>query len=175
MKPLRINLLPPRPVPWWAVGVTIVLLLAALGSVAAAGWRWHELQGVKAALRELERQRAEAADQAQQRAMPAMAAASAPAYDADARKAWNEAVFATSDALTALEAVALPGITPLSLELQADTHMARLELEYQDQALLLKYLELLNEGESDPRWRLLRAGMRSGPGGSGLALLESSW
>jgi hypothetical protein len=175
MKPLQIELLPAPPAPRWLVALALVLAAAALALGALAGHRYWQLRQLRGELQAQRERRELLVREAQAAAKAPQAPASAPAYEADARKAANEAEFRTAAALTALERVAMVGATPVSVELQAEGNVARVEVEFADYPVLLAYLEALNKGEPTQRWRLLRANAKGTNAGLGLAVIESRW
>jgi hypothetical protein len=171
MKPLRIDFLPPRPLQVWMAALCGLLVLAALGVGAWAGWVHQEVAGLRQALAAQSAQHAQAAALATQAVVPI--SSPPPPYEADARRALREAQFDTAQALTALETVVVTGVLPVSVELQADGNLARVEVEFGDQSALLKYLAELNAGELAPRWQLLRATARASNQAVGSAVIES--
>lgn len=175
MKPLQIELLPTPPAPRWLVALALVLLMAALALSTLAGYRYWQLRQLRSELQAQREHRELLVREAQIAANAPQAPASAPAYEADARKAANEAEFRSAAALTALERVAMVGVAPVSVELQADGNVARVEVEFSDYQVLLAYLEELNKGEPTQRWRLLRANVKGTTAGLGLAVIESRW
>ena len=85
---------------------------------------------------------------------------------AEHRLGWREV-------LTALETIALVGVTPVSVEIAASegSGLARVEVAFSDHARLLEYLERLNAGQADPQWTLIRAQAQAG--GSSTAVLQA--
>jgi len=175
VKPLRIQLLPKPVAPAWLIALASMLLVAALVAAALAAYRYWQVGQIRKEL-QVERERREEQIRAAQAAATApMIPPSPPAYAADARKAANEAEFHTAAALTALERVSMVGVTPVSIELQAEGNLARVEVEFSDYQVLLSYLEELNKGEPAPRWRLQRASAKGPGAGLGTAVIESRW
>jgi hypothetical protein len=67
------------------------------------------------------------------------------------------------------------GVMLVSVELQAETGVSRVEVEFGDQPILLKYLEELNSGNSLLRWHLMRAASKGAGQTGGVAVLEARW
>lgn len=169
MKPLTIDFLPAR-LPVWAVVACAVLIAVVLGETAwiRAGQddlrvRRSQLDAARSARAALRETNDDHGDTAK------------TPYEADTRRALKEASFSTAQALTVIERVVVAGVTPTSIELQADIGLARLELEFTDQGTVLKYLEALNAGETPVRWRLLRVANKPAPQAGGVAVIESNW
>jgi hypothetical protein len=78
-------------------------------------------------------------------------------YDASARALMAQVAMPWADGLTALESVAVFGVTPVTIDVLPAEHKVRVELEFADYASLLSYLDQLNAGEPQQRWRLLQA------------------
>lgn len=169
MKPLRIDFLPPRRPPrraWQACALVAVLAVAA-GCVAVGQWR------------EVDRLRTERARLQMQwnelRQRPSLVpSVQAPPYDADARMILRQASFPAAAVLTALEGVAIVGVTPSSVELSAESRSARVLVDYADQGSLMNFLAALNAGEDAPRWALVQA-RNGGATGKGSATFQAQW
>lgn len=183
MTPWRVEFVPPsRPGRLhWYFAAALYVVTAALAITA-----WHQsteldrtlaaAEQAKRVATEMEAERAEAVGQILTNVAP---------FDADARLAVKQARLAVAGALTALESVAVTGVTPTAVTLTTESGQARMEVEFFDYSQLLRYVELLNEGEPSPRWELQQA-QTAGPatiarqldGGSvlvGRAVLLSSW
>lgn len=171
MKPLSIDFLPPRLAPVWALVACALALAAAL---ATSLWAWSTYGDAKVRLMQLQavQQDQQAAAAATQAARPTRVLTP---YETDARRAAQESGFSTAQALAALEHVVMVGVTPVSVELQAESGLSRVEVEFVDQPVLLKYLAELNSGEAQPRWQLLRATAKGAGQANGMAVLEARW
>lgn len=169
MKPLKIDLLPRQLGPVWALLLNAMALSIAL---AISLWVWSEYRDADVRLQQLEA--AQRSHGEVEMPVPRPGGVALP-YEADAGRAAIASAFQTSQALTALEHVVMAGVTPVSVELETESGLGRVEVEFADQQVLLKYLEELNAGEADPRWQLLRATARGASQGMGLAVLEARW
>lgn len=141
-------------------------VLASL-ALAATGWAWHQWREVDVQ-RELLREAI-----AQRDAVPAAApVAIAPTpYDASARELLAERAIPWPQALTTLEATAVVGVTPVSVEFGNGDKSIRLEVSFVDYGSLLEYLNALNAGEPELRWKLAQSQAQSAPGGVSTAVI----
>lgn len=90
----------------------------------------------------------------------------APAAYADsAREFLAEQGSGWASTLLALERTAMQGVTPIAIELQSRERSARVEVEFADYAVLMRYLDQLNAGVRMAEWSLVSA-QRSGAGGA---------
>lgn len=172
MKPLSIDFLPPRLVPAWALVACAMALAAAL---ATSLWAWSTYGDANVRLLQLQAAQRDQQTAAATAAEPVNPPHVSTSYEADARRAAQESGFPTAQALAALENVAMAGVTPVSVELQAESGISRVEVEFSEQQVLLKYLEELNSGEAEPRWQLLRATAKASGQATGIAVLEARW
>jgi hypothetical protein len=156
MRPLQPEFIAPRRLPallWWVP----TLLAAAALTVWALAWRHH-----------LEAQQLRQHMQATRTAapVPVMPAATAPPPYADsARELLSEQSSDWAATLLALERTALQGVTPVAIELQARDRTARVEVEFTDYAILMRYLAQLNAGLEVAQWSLVSA-QRTGSAGA---------
>lgn len=171
MKPLKIDFLPERLASVWMVVACTVMIAIALGEIAWLRAGEQDLE-VRRAQLNTAKQAAQETSRAIRETHPEVKPLP---YEADVRRAMKETAFNTAQALTAIERVAMVGATPTSIELQAETGLVRLEIEYTSQEIVLKYLAALNEGEEKPRWQLLRSANRVVGQPGGVATLESTW
>jgi hypothetical protein len=162
MKPLTPEFIAPRRphrLLWWAPGLLAGAALAAW----ALGWR------EQAEVQDLRQQVNAARDAALALASPAAPATPQPppAYADSAREFLAEQAAGWAATLLALERTALLGVTPIAIEVQSRERSARIEVEFADYAVLMRYLEQLNAGAGVAEWSLVSA-QRSGAVGAGV-------
>ncbi|MDY0743345.1 hypothetical protein SNE35_02450 [Paucibacter sp. R3-3] len=93
-------------------------------------------------------------------------------YLPDARVIAKTASFPVQQALHALEVTRVDGIRLNSIDIHADQGSVELALEFSDYKTLLDYLESLNDGEPNARWKLRQATAASG---AGQATIVAAW
>jgi hypothetical protein len=164
MRALHVEFLPPAPLPRWARGL-LLLWVAAIAVLGVLAWReMQEVDRLKAQIAELTA-RKEAAQREQQAA--AAAAASQP-YSEELQAAIALSRFPLDKPLVALESAEVAGVLPTSVDIDATTGIARVELEFSDYDALMKYLGELNAGEPTPQWMLVSA-QQTPPDAGGVA------
>jgi hypothetical protein len=146
---------------WW---VAAALLLAAAAAWLVA-WRHHEGGRLLAA-------EVAAARAAATRPPPVAAPPPPPAYAESARDYLAERTPDWQATLLALERNAMLGVTPVLVEVQPRERAARVEVEFGDYAVLMRYLDQLNAGGDRAEWALVSAQQQAGPGGSTAVLLR---
>ena len=84
--------------------------------------------------------------------------------------------------LTALESMEVPGVTPIAIDISAAERQIRVELEFADFAMVLRFIDELNAGESAARWQFAQAqgagrpmGALAPSGGVPTAIIRASW
>lgn len=150
MRTLSVELKPASRPSRWAWGLLCLVLLLAGAAIAASLYRHQDLERIREQLREIARLQNEPV-------VPAVVAPRRAPYDASAREMLAEATSQWPAMLTALETVAVPGVTPTSVEIVASEGQVRIDVEFSDYAALLRYLDDLNAGEPVPRWALVQA------------------
>ena len=155
---------------WWACA------LFASGALAALLMTWYS--GEQAQHLRLE---ISAAQQAVPQPAPA-ASVAPPAYADSAREFLAERSPGWQATLLALERTALIGVTPISIELQPRERTARVEVEFADYAVLMRYLDQLNAGGGSAEWSLVSAqrsgaapGTMAGTASASTAVLVRRW
>lgn len=151
MKPVRADFAPPRVPARWMWLTLAVLAAAAIGAGGFALYRLKALDEQRAALERAEDERRAAA------VVVLPKPAVAPPYQRSAEEMLAEHRLAWPEVLTALEATAMVGVTPVSVEMAASDGIALVEVNFSDHARLLEYLEALNAGQGDLRWVLVQA------------------
>jgi hypothetical protein len=68
--------------------------------------------------------------------------------------------------LVSLETVSVPGVKVSSVEILVAERTARIELDAESFAVMLKYLDELNAGEPPLLWQLQSAENQAGPAGA---------
>lgn len=165
MKRVRADFAPRRR-PSRALWLALAVLAAgAFTAVAFVAYRFEELAQQRAALESAAAERRVAAT-----VVPTKPPAPPP-YERSAREMLAEHRMAWPQVLTALEATALVGVTPMSVEMAASDGVARVEVSFTDHARLLEYLEALNAGQGDLRWVLVQA--QTQPAGGSVAVLHA--
>jgi hypothetical protein len=160
-----------RRVQWILMGLLAVLTVGLL----ASGMR--DRSQSRALISQLDARVAQArADAATLEARRAAAAASVPAYAADAWRAWRVHQFPLNSVLTALETVAVVGIRVVSVDINAVEQSVRVQVEFPDYDTLMTYLRDLNAGEPVERWMLVSAQTNAGSiAARPTATLASNW
>ncbi len=187
MRALRIELRTPPAAAvqrGWAAGLmALAIALAIVLVLGLAVW-----QGVRSL--QLNRQLQQAAGKAQAARLqldarhlppPPSSPASAPPFTADALQLAQRAAFNAAHVLDAVEAVRVPGVQLLALDITAADRGARAELAFRDAAALDAYLDALNASDLPPRWRWSRlstpasstATPVAGAAGGGQATIEA--
>jgi len=156
VKPLSINFVPPKPFPIWARVVVLLLLMVMCAYQGKRAYDLHvqlkqteqELIQASAELAQLEQQRQEA--EKNQVKPP-------PPYLEDALAVAQLAKLSMPDVLSAVESPRVPGVRLTSLEASAKDLSVRIDVEFDDQKVLLRYLDELNAHRSGIRWQLVQA------------------
>jgi hypothetical protein len=164
MKPLHPEFLPVAPPPRW-VAWALALLAVATMALWAAAWL---------ARAEVEQLRRQLAAMNAPRPAPSPPPVAAPAYQESAREMLRERELEWAATLRALESVAMVGVTPTSVDIVVRERAARVEVEFADHGVLLKYLEALNAGLPAPQWHLLST-QAGAAGGMATATLQRRW
>jgi hypothetical protein len=164
MKPVRADFAPRRVPARW---MWFLLALLAAAAVAAAGVAAHRLEALRDQRAALER----AAAERQAAAVVVPKPVAPPLYERSAREMLAEHRLAWPQVLTALEATAIVGVTPVAVEMAASDGIARVEVTFTDHARLLEYLEALNAGQGELRWVLVQA--QSQAAGGSVAVLHA--
>jgi hypothetical protein len=159
VKPIRIDFkrrVMPAPWLWWFLG------LVAFAAVAA-GWTawqsWRQVEMKRAALREATTVKL---------AAPAPVLRPPVAYESSAREMLAEHNSPWPQAMTAIEATAIVGVTPVAVEFVASERTVRVELNFADYAKLLEYVEALNAGDAELKWSLLQSQAQPGTGATAI-------
>jgi hypothetical protein len=152
----------------WAL---LALLLAAAAALCGAAWRQQAQVDLLSARAEQDRREAE---DARQRAREAIAPP-AP-YEASARAMLRERASPWPLALTALETVAVAGVTPGAIEIIAREAAVNVELNFSNHERLLEYVQALNAGvgEGDVAWRWTLTSAQAQADGSGVARVRGA-
>jgi hypothetical protein len=157
------------------------LMVAALAvaAVGACAWAWAaraDLMAAQARLTDLTRVQQETADAETKR--PAVV----PPYDSSARQMLKERLTPWPAALTAIENVAMAGVTVTSIEASASEGKVLLEVNFSDHAKLLEYVDALNAGLEPSvegwRWAIRQTQLNTnsaGQGAPGSARLDGAW
>jgi hypothetical protein len=172
MKPLSVEFAPKRPLPAWVWVMASVLML---GVAAQQGWdAWRLTSKLHAAQVEHAGLKARLDHAARARREAEAALRAEPAYAKDLAAIAKMASFPLDRVLASVESAQVVGARLTSIEVSAVEGVATAELEFSDQQALGAYLDAVNAGESEPRWRLVqaRAGTQGAPG---TASIVSSW
>ena len=164
MKPLQVDLLPPRYPSrraWWS--------LAALGLATAAVWSHDAMQ--RHQTRQLQdqaqaqAQQQQQTDQARQRAAAAAAAQLAlPPHHASANTLFAQRTHPWPAVLATMESIIIEGATPVSLDMAATERTARIELNATSFSAVLAYMQALNQSDPALQWSLLQFNVAAGGG-----------
>ena len=133
----------------WALPCAVVF--GAIGVWLAVWWQAHETSLLEQSLHRLEARRGSAL----------VAPAVLPPYAADARRAWRLGRFEMQNALTTLEMVDVPGIAISGIDVDADRNSVSVEFDAADFPTLGKFLDLLNQRDSQQRWSLLNVSTKN--------------
>lgn len=98
-----------------------------------------------------------------------------PVYAQSAHEMLAEAGSGWWATLNALERVARPGVTPVSVEISTKGRTCRVEVAFSDYAELLAYRAALDEGNAKSEWTLETAQSQLTSGGAGRAVLRRAW
>lgn len=150
MKALNVDLRTRSRPSRWAWGVVGLLAVVAVAMGLLMYGESRKVDGLKARLADLQQQLAEPPPSS------AVMVQKMP-YDASAREMLALATSEWPAMLTALESVALVGVTPTALEIAPAERWIRVEVEFADYAKLLEYVDALNAGSPKPRWGLIQA------------------
>ena len=157
----------------WVWGLLGVLVVAAVVAVSLALKESRKLEDLKAQRDELVRALARPMES------PRPVTKKMP-YDASAREMLALATSEWPKMLTALESVEMVGVTPVGIEVVPAERSIRVEVEFNDYASLLAYIDALNAGEERRPWGLVQAQTGSRAVGSvsaalSVATLQGSW
>lgn len=171
MHPLHLSFADPSP--WRRRAHALLVLSCVASTLTLAVLSWQDYQALQALRLERVRQQAREQDQRlqQQKALE-MALAPKP-YQKEAEQLWRTAAFPWQGVLHALESSLRPGVRLTRLDVAAEEGKVTIELEYQSQEELLKYIDALNAGDPRRPWELLQ--LRSLAGAPGQASAQSSW
>ena len=172
MKPLVPEFIAPRRphrLLWWVPGL--------LGGAALIVWGLCLRQ--QAEVQDIQQQVKAAREAARAPAAPVLPPAPA-AYAESAREFLAEQGSGWASTLLALERTAMLGVTPIAIELQSRERSARVEVEFADYAVLMRYLDQLNAGAGVAEWSLVSAqrsggGAAAAPAGVSTAVLMRRW
>ncbi len=176
--------------PRWRPGRLSLAMLCGLAACtvlagAAALWQHHRVLALRDQIAQLEAQ-GHAGGRAP---IPRPT----PAYDASAKQFLVERSAQWAPMLRTLESASMIGVTPTSVEFDASSGTARVQLSYSSSAALFDYLGRINEGVSTPqgavRWSLLETrqqpgtvapnapgvAMQRGADAESIALIQSTW
>jgi hypothetical protein len=169
MRALKVEFAAPRRVPQgvWYAGAAVFLALGVQQGMDA----WHLRQQARELDAKTQQLRAERERREQDRAAERAQRVAPPPYAKDAAEIARIAAFPVEKVLARVESVQIVGVKVVSLNLDAVQGSARLELEFQDSAGLMKYLTAIN-AEEGPKWALQQAQMSTSPGS---ATLTSVW
>jgi hypothetical protein len=168
MKPVIPEFVVPGPPPRWLWWACAAVAAAAAAALLAA---WHAHTQVRQTQSQLAAARAAVP-------LPTLAVALPPPPYADsAREFLDERSPEWQATLLALERNGLIGVTPVSVEVQPRERTARVEVEFADYAVLMRYLDQLNAGTGSgiAEWSLVSAqqsGQAGAPGASTAVLLR---
>lgn len=123
------------------------LIAAAVVSLVDAGMAYQRRRAAQAI----------ALEPVRQAESTATAAPEAKEYERSAREMLAAASVPWPQALTALEAVVVPGVTIRAVDVLATERMIHVEVEATTYAVLLRYVEDLNAGDGPTVWRLVSA------------------
>lgn len=173
MKSFNVNFAPRRQLPAW---LWIGLTLAMLGFAAEQAWQaWSLTQQLRAAEHEamvlsskLEQARIDRQAAVDKANIP-------PPYAKDAETIARMASFPLDQVLKSIESVRIEGVRVSALDVSTVEGAVKLDLEFNSNEALMRYLEELNAGEPQPRWRLLQAQTGSSASIGGTASLTSVW
>jgi hypothetical protein len=166
MKPVIPEFVVPRPPPRWLWWACAAVAAAAAAALLAA---WHAHTQVRQTQSQLAAARAAVPLPTPAVALPP------PPYADSAREFLDERSPEWQATLLALERNGLIGVTPVSVEVQPRERTARVEVEFADYAVLMRYLDQLNAGGSSVEWSLVSAqqsGQAGAPGASTAVLLR---
>jgi hypothetical protein len=166
VKPLHIELLPPRHPSRW---VWAALLLLAV--TTAAVWVWQALQRKELRLLPAKTAGLEQAALDRRQAAAVTPPAQRPAYDASARALLAQRAAPWPAILAAMESITIEGATPVLLDVSTAEHTVRIELNATSYAAVLAYLNALNQGDPALQWRLVQVNAVGGDGGLMAAVL----
>lgn len=155
----------PRPskVLW---GVCALLVAIALASAAWAWDAWKKAQDAQASLRGAVAQKDAAPS-------PVPVVTVPRPYEQSARRILAERSIPWSQGLTTLEATAVVGVTPMSVDFGNSETAIRLEVSFVDYGALLEYVNALNAGEPELRWKLAQS--QASTANSSTAVLVGTW
>lgn len=161
MKAVDIDFLPRRPPrrwPWWLASVVLF---------GIAGYQVVKLAELRREIAALERQAAERAAEEARRPPPPPP----PPWAREAAEIARWASLDISGVFAAIESARVPGVRLTSLDIDAPSSTARIELEIHDMGDVVAYVEAINAGmPENNRWRLVtaKAGSAGGPGAATL-------
>lgn len=172
MKPLQINFAPKRVLPlWFWVGLNVIGVMLA---IIEGRQTWLTYQALQAAKAQVALQAEQTAQRQEAERLASMAAHVTPPYAQDAIQTAHMAAMPIDQVLVGLEKTRVLGIQVTNLDLSTVDGSVRIDVQFQDQSTLLKYIEELNLGEDTPRWRLLEAKQGATPDQNS-AVLVSKW
>jgi hypothetical protein len=175
MRAPTIEFMPARP-RWGWLSLWVIACVLAAGYGGWSGWQAREVAMV------LDRENlalAQEINKLNEDSAPARVSPGGPsaAYLEDAQSVARTAAFPLQQVLKALETAHVPGVKLSSIDIHPDQGTADVALEFTDHQALFAYLELINEGEPTPRWRLKQASTTATAGASsaGQAVIGSVW
>lgn len=147
----------PRRRPVLAIGIWCAA--CSIAAVVAGVALWQGVERREAAMSRLASAEAESSRlQSAIRARSAQASTQTPPrYARDAVALMRTAGFPMQSVLRSIETVNVEGVRVMGLDAGAARGTAELTLEFDDDRLLMQYLEALNAGEGIETWSLVRA------------------
>lgn len=148
---------------WWMLGVLAITCLSVWSGAWSAYRHASHLATQTGAL-------------AQSASVPraALLDSAPPLYVESAREMLAERDSRWAETFHVLEAVAMPGVTPVQLDVDARRHRAQVEVEAGSHDVVLRYLEALNAGFDMPEWALISTRLAA-QGGPVSAILVRNW
>lgn len=173
MRRLDVEFVPSRP-NWALLAMWTLCCLAVAGFLGYRSWQVqlqvqlldHQSLQIAMKINELEEARSSSAH-------PVVEAVLPPYYQ-DASILVKTAAFPTQQVLRALEQTHVQGVRIASTDINPERGSVDLAVEFTDLKALLSYVEMLNEGEPESRWRLSHAESGS-VGDKKQAQITASW
>lgn len=173
MRPINVEFAQNPPLPKWVWN--LALFIVSLVVLAEGLYAWHAWRLYRTAQNQEQTILAQLSQRQRAWQMNIQPIQPAPAYLDDAKNILKIENFPLNSVFTAIEALNMPDIKVIGIEVSPAEGTARVELEVSNNDAMLKALDQINQGEPQPRW-LLTDGHADVPNNNkGHATLESKW
>lgn len=173
MRALKVEFLPATP-------SRVRLVLCALGCLGVSAYlvvrSWqahHQIQLLDQQNLQISLEVNELEELATHSSLPSREATDQPPYYLDALKLAKTSAFPTQQVLITLERTHVAGVRISNIDIDQERGVVDVAIEFADMKALLQFVEVLNDGEPESKWQLVRA--ETGTGNKKPAQILARW